>query len=210
MLKHFRKFMLLALLGASFALRGETVTAARWIWYPESLKESEGQKRYFVKAVELTAAPKEGTLNFAADDACLVWINGKYFGNTGMKTLRIPATALKAGRNLIAVRVGNVSGAAGVLARGEILLADGQKAVIVSDSSWKVSRSEVKGWTAPSFAPAGNDWVDAEDLRGADADFIWREKINRADFMSKEEELEGGSKPLNLVPGATGGKNRAR
>ena len=64
-LKHLLVF---ALVAAAFALRGEVFTAARWIWYPESVKESEHQKRYFVKAVDLAAAPKAGTLNFAADD----------------------------------------------------------------------------------------------------------------------------------------------
>ena len=203
MKRRLKSLLLLALFAAAFALRAEVATAARWIWYPESIKESEGQKRYFVKAVELAAAPKEGTLNFAADDACLVWVNGKYCGNTGMKTLKVPASALKAGRNLIAVRGGNATGAAGVLARGEIVLADGKKVVIVSDASWKASRTEVKGWNAPAFEPKGDGWVAAKDLRGVDADFVWRKQIDRADFMSKEE-LEGGPKPLSLVPGATG------
>ena len=204
------KFLaLFALVAAALALRGEVVTAARWIWYPESVKESAGQKRYFVKVVDLAAAPKEGTLNFAADDSCLVWVNGKYFGNTGMKTLKIPASALKAGRNLIAVRGGNATGAAGVLVRGELTLADGKTAVIVSDASWKASRTEAKGWSAPAFEPQGDGWVAAKELRGVDADFIWRTKIDRADFMSKEE-LEGGPEPLSLVPGATGGESEAR
>ena len=209
MLKHLKSFILLTQFTVGLTLPGGAVTAARWICYPESIRQAENQNRFFCKTIELKSGPKQGTLNFCADDACLVWINGKYYGNTGMKTLKVPVSALKNGRNLISVRVGNIKGHTGLLMRGDVTLADGSKLVIVSDASWKSSRIATKGWNSPKTGPIGKEWINARNLRGADANFIWRSQIVPADFMSREE-IEGGTKPLTLVPGATGGESLAR
>ena len=182
-----RRLLLIALVCAAIApLRGEVATAAQWIWYPESIKESENQHRWFCRSFILAAAPKSGELRFAADDSSRVWINGREVGGTGFKTLAVPASALAAGRNTVAVRVRNARGPAGLLMYGEITLADGTAVVLATDAAWKSSRAEVPGWNAAGFLP-GDGWVAAAVVRGVDAPHVWRKLIARRDFMSRRE-----------------------
>ncbi|UDF05732.1 sialate O-acetylesterase [Asticcacaulis sp. AND118] len=118
---------------------------------------------WYRRAVELTAeqAGKTATLKLGRiDERDQVWINGQLVGATLLgsenRAYAIPAGVLKAGRNLIAIRVLDERGAGGLMGKaGDVRLdLSGAPAVDLS-GPWKYQTgAERRNWKAePPFVP---------------------------------------------------------
>ena len=142
-------FMMFGLVAA------EPSTGAAWIWFPEEAAvEGAGQTRYFRLRLELAQTPRQASLRARWDDGATFWINGKPLaprssGQDG--TVWDLASQLQRGENVLAFAVRNSVGAGGLIVRGTMAKADGSVAEIVSDKSWRVSRTAPDGWNQPGF-----------------------------------------------------------
>jgi hypothetical protein len=129
-----------------------------WIWFPEGdpAKDAPAEQPRFFRA-RFTAAPdaiRRATLRVAADDKCIVYLNGERIGshNTWRTAREINVTKrLKPGENVLAVRAENVpapqANPAGLLCSLEVVAEDAPRILLVSDASWRVTNIEEAGWT---------------------------------------------------------------
>jgi len=134
-----------------------------WIWGP-----GEGLDRAFRWSFEAGAAGLDARLWITCDNAFELYANGALAGQGkdwySPQVLDL-APHLRPGRNVLTVLAHNSEpGSAGVLAEGNVLLADGRNLEIVSGPSWRVS-----GGPAASLAQA-----DAADLAWVPATSLGR------------------------------------
>ncbi len=134
-----------------------------WIWFPEGdpAHDAPVAARFFRRTFELPngAAVRSAKLRIAADDKFTVWLNGHELGSSA--NWRSPATfdaakAIQTGKNVLAVRGENVASdvpanPAGLTARLTVELADGTTTTISSDTVWRASKTEAKGWRESAF-----------------------------------------------------------
>ena len=153
---------------------------ANWIWDRAGHNNNEipAETLYFRR--ELTLDPTK-TLDrvqiaMSADDNAKLYLNG----NLVLSTLNIEdawksaayttvsASALAAGKNVIAVEATNTSnGYAGLLAKIEVYYKDSSSAAMTvsTDNQWKIGTTEETGWNTSSFddtawkTPSGNDVI---------------------------------------------------
>jgi hypothetical protein len=103
----------------------------------------------------LPAPPPELTLTLSADNVSEVYVNGVQVGSTSnWKTAGVFSVPLQSGPNVVAVKVTDLGGAAGLLAE---LGWDGQTAE--TDGSWKVSATALAGWEGLGFDDSA--WANA-------------------------------------------------
>jgi alpha-L-rhamnosidase len=146
---------------------------ASWIWNPEGDPATSvpAGSRYFRRTLELPAQPVErAVMVLAADDAFVLYVNGteaarshsRVFG--GRMAIEVDlADQLTAGSNTLAVLARNrYVGPAGLVAKLEVELADGQRIDVVTDSSWRATRQDESGWNQPGFDDSG--WSDALEV----------------------------------------------
>lgn len=146
---------------------------ASWIWNPEGDPASSvpAGTRYFRRTVELSAQSVErAVMVLAADDAFVLYVNGteaarshtRVFG--GRMAIEVDlADLLTAGSNTLAVSARNrYVGPAGLVAKLEVELTDGQRVDVLTDSSWRVSRQNEPGWNQPGFDDSG--WSEALEV----------------------------------------------
>jgi putative heme-binding domain-containing protein len=154
---------LLSLSACSPALRAQ---APEWIWLDhKGAAPAENERAFFRKVIVLADRPRAAALTLACDNEATVLINGNPLAeNTDWnQPMKVSATKdLRAGENTLAVRAKNAGGPAGLLVKLELSFADGQKQIIVSDSSWQASAKEADGWTTPTFA--ANGWAKPASL----------------------------------------------
>ena len=105
---------------------------------------------WYRKDVDLSAeaAAQGATLRFVADDNDTAWVNGVPVGATegyqALRAYKIPASALKAGRNVIAVRVLDTGGVGGIYGDPAGLVLDvpgGQSVPLAGQWRYKVGVS---------------------------------------------------------------------
>jgi len=144
---------------------------AKWIWSSPDLQQPRGTV-YFRAGVAVTEKAKiqSADLIVTADNLYEVYLNGKFVGqsshnpNEWNKAKRFDiANLLNAGDNTVAIEAANTApGPAGLLMKLVARLADGQEAVLVTDSTWKCSLNEEKNWQQPDF----NDqaWTPAREV----------------------------------------------
>jgi|GEM_PF-88043 len=123
-----------------------------WIW--SSDKPGNGEENFFRKEFSLKGRITTGNLYVTGDDECQIFLNGKSVGKSvGWDQVSYfdLSDDLKNGRNVIAVRGKNGSGAAGVLVKLDLETGLQGKQTLVSDQSWKVTGSAPKNWTGPNF-----------------------------------------------------------
>ena len=137
-----------------------------WIWFPEGdpMRDAPVQARFFRRSFELPAAAQieRAVLRVAVDDRFTVWLNGQEVGggaNWGAPERFEVASRLRPGRNLLAVRAENLparvtANPAGCLASLEIRLQGGGRLSIVSDATWRASKTEAASWREPVFDDA--------------------------------------------------------
>lgn len=160
----YRHILLILCVLSAATLPAWSHTAAQWIWYPEEPSgDAVDAFRWLRRSFEVPEVPRQATLWLLVDDNQRVWLNGH---GPLERDEQIEAThrfdvteLLQAGRNALAVEAYNAVGPAGVLARLVMTMPDGTEQVISSDTTWKASREEHEGWTAPDFDDT--QWVDA-------------------------------------------------
>ncbi|MFP4058426.1 MAG: glycosylhydrolase-like jelly roll fold domain-containing protein [Candidatus Brocadiia bacterium] len=122
---------------------------ARWLTF-----EGDREERLFRKTFDLPDNVAAATLTVTADNGYQAFVNGKSVGQDGdwnqAETYEV-ANSLRQGTNAFAIRVTNASGVAGLLAEARIVLATGKLVRIVSDGSWKVTKTAPEGWQKPDF-----------------------------------------------------------
>ena len=134
------------------------ITWGDWIWFPEGdpAKNAPAEEPRFFRA-RFTVAPdpvRSATLRVAADDKCIVYLNGERIGshNTWRTARELNVTKrLKPGENVVAVRAENVpapqANPAGLLCGLELVGEHSARTLLVSDAAWRVSNIEQPGWT---------------------------------------------------------------
>ena len=109
-----------------------------WIWAD---KVSDNQTVTLRRTFTLKTPPTQTRIWVAADDQATVYVNGQklhtFGGWSNLKPVKVPASALRVGENLIDVHAVNSVGPAGLLFRMELDTQDGQQ-LVTSDASWKV------------------------------------------------------------------------
>jgi hypothetical protein len=94
--------------------------------------------------------------HLAGDDWTDFYMNGvEQNGTRGF------AAALVPGENVIAVKVRNATGPAGLIFFGEVVLADGRKVLLRSDRTFRSSPTASEGWEKIGFDDA--DWAPARE-----------------------------------------------
>ena len=117
----------------------------RWIW----LEDSEAPRAFFRHLFALGAAPEKAWLAVTADNSFRLYVNGRDIGSGGNWAELFAfdlAPHLRTGDNVIAVEVENAGGPGGLVAQGEILLADGQRVLIATGKAWRVTDLPTAGW----------------------------------------------------------------
>ena len=138
----------LAALLASSPLRAETF----WVWGAKN--NTSNQQVWFRSSFELKEVPAKAMLQSAADNHCVVWLNGKQLGGSDDWAQAFVAEVgadLKAGVNTIAVLGRNDGGIAAMAFR----LSVGKKVLAESGAHWKTSLADPgKGWETAGFDDA--------------------------------------------------------
>ncbi|MEY3853815.1 MAG: hypothetical protein RI910_2795 [Verrucomicrobiota bacterium] len=128
-----------------------------WIWGAKN--NVAKQEVWFRTSFELKEVPAKALLQAAADNHCVVWLNGKALGGSDDWAEAFNAEVggdLKAGVNTIAVLARNDGGIAALSFR----LTAGKTVLAESGTNWKTSLAKPgKGWENAGFADAS--WAAA-------------------------------------------------
>lgn len=129
-------------------------TEREWIWHADSQSESRKGEAYFRRVMELPDIEK-AFIEFEADDSCEVFVNGKRVGTSkAARTIeRVDiSTAVRAGKNIIAIRATNrQSDGAGLKVGFMFKPIDAKWRIVVSDSEWKSSKIPAHNWQLLRF-----------------------------------------------------------
>lgn len=145
---------------------------AQWLWYPEEFSDKTNYvsryTRVSFECKDVTNA--KAAIYFISDDNGRAWINETALGNDRKididkyNAFNVDGL-LKQGSNLLCIEVGNGTGPGGLIARLEIKYADGSYQEILSDDTWKISKTAENGWTNDDFDDS--QWVNAKALGGS-------------------------------------------
>jgi len=121
------------------------------VWESSELPDLDGIV-WFRKTMELSAQDiqKDATLNLGPiDDSDMTWVNGQKVGETVQKynanrVYNIPASILKVGKNVIAVRVEDTGGGGGIYGKPELLFLETAKGKQDLNGDWKYKVGEVR------------------------------------------------------------------
>ena len=133
-------------------------TAPQWVWLSD--KPADDQTVYFRKDVTLRGRVAGARLYVAADDEMTLYIDGREaMSHRGSQAPAFKdVTSLLAsegnrgggGRHVLAVRARNNRGPAGLLVR-LVFDGPGDSVAAVTDTSWRTSAKEEKGWHEVNF-----------------------------------------------------------
>jgi alpha-L-rhamnosidase len=143
-----------------------------WIWFPEGDPATAAPvgTRWFRGVVTVPAGRSLETAEWllAGDNEFTAFANGVKVGSgANFKTASAVElkSALKPGRNVLAVSVKNVGDSpnpAGMVGLLTLRFAAGDPLVVVTDETWRASDRETAGWERPDFDDAM--WVPARKL----------------------------------------------
>jgi alpha-L-rhamnosidase len=147
-----------------------TLQGASCIWYPEGdpLRNAPEETRYFRRTVTLPADRKisDADLRIAADNSAIIFVNGREVGRShdSWKTRDVfdVGKQLVAGPNVIAVAIDNEGTAAGLATQLDVKFDSGQPLTVLTNGTWKVSRTAPAGWQNVAFDDA--TWVSAREV----------------------------------------------
>jgi putative heme-binding domain-containing protein len=150
----------LAILLLAAAMAEADPPRPHWIWAPQPPAEHA----YFRKTFLAQGEVEKATVLILADDRATVFLDGRQIGEAVgyQRPMNLDVGRLESGTHVLAVEAANASGAAGLLLRLDIELADGSRQRVSSDSSWVTATREASGWQSPEFGAA--DWTAAADL----------------------------------------------
>ncbi len=155
----------LALLGLPFVSRAEP----KWIWV--SKQASANEKASFQKTFTINGNVKTARLELTCDNGASVFINGKPAGvnsDWGAPLKANVKALLKPGENVIRVEGKNEGGAAALVARLNLNLADGSKQVVETGADWLAASPGGSPKPAVVIANYGDaPWGDAFKGGGA-------------------------------------------
>src|SRR5262249_12981500 len=107
----------------------------------------------------------EAALDITADNEFTVWLNGTLVGK-GNDWHRVYAFDVKkhmvTGKNVLAIEAKNTDGPAGLLVRLGYVPNGASKEVLVSDATWKASKTAAEGWQKVDFDDS--KWTAAKAL----------------------------------------------
>ena len=154
------------------------MSAARWLWRNE-FPTAKGSECLFRRAFDLPSAAREAKLALRADDFGTIYLNGREIRAGQFRD------GLKAGRNVLAVKVKNAVNVAGLLFAADVVCADGTKVRVVSDAETRVAASAPDGWPAPDFDDSA--WMPASD-QGDVTQSPWSDRFDYAvDYATDAE-----------------------
>ena len=149
-------WLILFLAGWDAGVHAQQPHSVQWIWFPEGAqaKSAAAEARYFRRTFQVSWPADEATLDITADSRFTVWLNGSEIGK-GDTWRRVYAFDVKKqmvlGKNVVAVRAYPGMDAAGVLVRLGYAPNGQAKAAVVSEHSWKATRTLSPGWEQVDF-----------------------------------------------------------
>ncbi|MGE3778654.1 MAG: heme-binding protein, partial [Pirellulaceae bacterium] len=175
---------------------GETFPAVlraaepEWIWASDSPAAKEVAQ--FRKQFRVGGPVKSATLGVAGDDEVAVFLNGqpvvRRHGSWREPMFVGVSEQLKSGDNVLAVRGANQSSAAAVVLQLEIELADGQRQSVVTDATWRSSKSAGRGWQEAGYDDA--QWPAAHSFG----------KVGVAPWGKLSLDIASQPKPVATLP----------
>lgn len=186
--------LLLALSSGPSQARAEDQTPM-WIWSGPTPNPTPAvtETRLFRKAFRTPPYTWNARLTVAADDSAEVYLNGRKVAacdQPGQPARAEVSMNLIQGENLLAIRVINQRGPAGLLVH--LNLGGAERREIVSDSSWLATDREVPGWTNAVFN--ASTWKPVQAL-GTHGIPPWGETLLKASATPAAS--------LTLLPGFT-------
>jgi len=135
-----------------------------WIWHNNPELSPQGQEiRFFRKTFLAPEQITKAILTAAGDDEVTIFLNGTQVAanRSWSRAVSVNLTKqIKAGENTLMARGRNSSGDAAIIAKLEMTSQDGQKQLIVTDTSWLSTAAEQPvGWLAPQTS--GSGWTKA-------------------------------------------------
>ena len=164
---------------------GRLPKAAQWIWSEAGAeKKALAENIYVRKAFTLDTLPEQASAAIACDNSFVLWVNGKQaasgndFARPGFVDLK---PHLRVGENVIAIQAANhtpdnkvpkanqppkesQANPAGLIFVAR--LRGSEPMEIVSDASWRWSKSKTNGWEKLKFDTA--DWQTCAELGAVD------------------------------------------
>lgn len=151
------------------SLSSHSLAEPSWIWSAHQSKERE--KAAFRKAFEIPGAVKSATLQLSCDNGAIASLNGK--GAAECPDWQSPAKVdaarfLKPGANEITIQAENRGGAAALVVKLDIELADGKKLAVETGEGWETSSPKMEKWKpAAVIAKYGSGpWGDVFSGKG--------------------------------------------
>jgi alpha-L-rhamnosidase len=149
---------------------------ASWIWAPGGDPRIGAPigSRFFRRSIEIAEGRRivKAVWHLAADNAFVATVNGKQAGRGG--TFKVAeglevSGLLRPGTNVLAVEgtnaadpnVGPDRNPAGLIAALEMEFENGEKSVVLTDATWRVSDKKPEGWDTPGFHD--QDWSLAQE-----------------------------------------------
>ncbi|MEX0714140.1 MAG: heme-binding protein, partial [Pirellulales bacterium] len=139
---------------------------AQWIWSPAHTKDLVPAGACFFRHSLVLKGSERGHIQIACDDAYELYVNGRQMASGDdwrrMTTYEL-VPYLQSGRNVIAVKAANKTGAsAGLAVRIKLAGPAGGEIAQVSDTSWKTSLKQSPGWETIQFDDS--QWIPARSF----------------------------------------------
>ena len=144
---------------------------ARWIWNDEAQYWVPAGVKYFRFSFTPDESKTIETVYIACtgDDHINAYLNGEEIGSSTIWTDGIIVNAtdkILSGKNVLSARVENTTGGTGAyaayVAKLQVHYTDGTFDAYASNDSWKLSETEVEGWTNVDFDDSS--WKNATDV----------------------------------------------
>lgn len=132
---------------------GRTAWRGQWIW----LADREARYAFFRHRFELPSRPQRAWLTLTADNAFVLYVNGRCLarGNDWTMLHRLGAEALlphlRKGTNIIAIEVENTGGPGGLLLEGQVFCPEGKPCHLFTNRQWRASSQPGEGWFEAEF-----------------------------------------------------------
>ena len=156
---------------------------------------------YLRRSFTLKARPEQAFLQFTADDAAEVFINGSAAGRADdwrtCVTLDVKKY-LTPGKNVLALRYVNKDSFGGTLAELYVQYADGSCERINTDNNFRCGTSPAPGWNLPDFDDS--DWPRAVEQEPPPAP-PWRNVLSYRFFNNLQTVLAAGVSPEKIPAG---------